>query len=539
MMRRLFMLSGIVVVVGLMVSATLRAEAEAPRLELSIREPGFHFASGEQVIKTVVVRSSDPARPLTNVHVIWQFGVGVAAVQMGSFEANGTGEYTREITLTIPEVKRVIPGVLVLAAVQDGPYLARAHYGLLVLPPQPPVPAVLSDKEILLVDPSGETAAALDSLGVDYVKKPRPQRGASTLPDLIILGTGIPSRDLARFLAELKDVVSTGTVVLCMAQETFEAKQFPSVVLQDAGPTCCVWSEPAGEHIVSGDLSWCALGQWRPDGRSIAATIKTPATGNFRILLDVTAAEDATTEAAVIEFPFGKGRFIFSQLLIGERFFDEPVAPYAFVNLLVHGVVSENPVPARVALIAGPDDLQLPGSLELLGIEPALKPQSLSGYDLVLVSGDETSGEHFAREGNRVGEQISTVVDSGGTVLMLNLHPRAVEVLDAAFPGRMTVTPSDAPAELDFSKIRDNLLFQGIRLPELRSLCQRAEFPIIVLEQEGAQTPVRVPGILLTERGKGRLIISQLPLPADESDEESLRTYSQLLTNLGVDLNPQ
>jgi len=353
MIRKHWVLVAGVIAASQVVCATGWAQ-QTCRVDLSVREPGVNFFSGERVTRTVVVRITGGEGDLTNVTVDWRLAVGHAVVQRDSFNVPGSARPAqRTITLHMPEVRRVVRGSLSLSAVRDGRRLGAGRYGLMLLPRRPPVPAILKDAQILLVDPSGRTAAALDSLGLGYGKASGPRSETLSAADLVILGSGIPEARLARFLAELENTVSAGGVALCMAQADFDKNCMPHIVLEDAGKYPQEWAQPVGSHPLQGDLPEGDLGRWRPDGRSVRRAIRAPATGNFRILLDVTVSDDAGgVRAAVLEVPYGKGRFLFSQLLIAERFLEEPVARYALVNLLVHALSPRKRERAKTPVLA-------------------------------------------------------------------------------------------------------------------------------------------------------------------------------------------
>jgi len=197
---------------------TIFAEADPPA-EVRVGEPGFHFFSGEEVEKTIIVRTSGLKQPRANLAFNWRLLIGPAVCQRGRFDLTvGEPEFRRRIVLQMPEVQRVMQGSLHLSLQQQDNPAASRSYRILLFPRQPSVPSILKHKEIALLDPVGKTAAALDYLGIKYVSMPRPGWWTGGLPDLVILGRDIPARSLPSFLAELRDTVKKGSSVLCLAQ---------------------------------------------------------------------------------------------------------------------------------------------------------------------------------------------------------------------------------------------------------------------------------------------------------------------------------
>jgi len=523
----------------LMLGATARGEEAAAEM-LSIRQPGLHFFSGEQAARTVLIRAAGlegaPATRLT-----WTVTVGTAVAQRGSAQVKpGGGLIEQEILLQMPEVRRVTAGALRLSLQQDARVLRSRAYDIGLFPPAPVVPAMVKDKKIVLYDPTGRTAAALAYLGVKYAELPQTWSLDTGEADLLIVGCAVPDEVLARLLDQVRANVHKGMAVLCLEQAHLDEGKPPYLALADREAPLAAWAEPAGKQPVRGELPEAMLSLWRGDGAVVRRAFAGPTRGNFRILTDAAPAGVADApQAAVVEAPSGKGKLVFSQMLIGEKFLEEPVARYAFVNLLVRALAPGEPLGAKAAVLAGPEDeaKKVAETAKLLGLDAVVNPLSVEGYDFVLVSGTEGSAERLGASGRAGKEALLGVLKEGGTVSLVGLAPGAVGTFDFLWGGAVTVAAAEEGAALDLSSMADKALFQGLRPSELRTLCGRAPHPLIAFTSQAPNVAsVAGAGIVALPRLKGTVIISQLPLPEDEKDEMSLRTYSELLTNSGVEL---
>jgi len=504
---------------------------------LAIQEPGLHFFSGEQVAKTVAFAPAAGEAP-ADARLSWQLTIGSAVVQRASAEVKaGKDGLVREVILTMPEVRRIAQGAIGLSLQQDADVLVAGRYDIAVFPLMPVVPTMVKGRKVVLYDPMGGTGAALGYLGVKYSELPQTWSLATGEADLLIIGNGVPSDSLARLLSQLRGNVAEGMAVLCLEQVQLDESQLPCLSLANGEGRLSVWAEPVGKEPIRGELAQPVLSVWREDGRIVRRPFLGPARGNFRILLDVVEAADGPPQAAVVEVPFGNGRLIFSQMLIGESFWQEPVARYALVNLLTHALMPHAGVGARAGVLAAPDEKRFRDSLSLLGLDAALSTAPGELRDVAIVSGSEESAEQLKGAGRSAQEELLALLKRGGTVLLAGLKPGAVGAFEFLWDGTLTVKAAKKGAAPDFSTIRGVGLFQGLRPGELSRLCGRASHPAITFVGNGPKgQTVSGDGLLILPEEAGQVIVCQLPLPLDEKDEEALRTYSQLLTGLGVEL---
>ena len=515
------------------------AQAQGPAAgTLAFREPAFHFFSGEQAARTVIFTpAADGERPSkTRLH--WRVTVGNAVMQQGSvgFEAGGDGP-AHAIILTMPEVRRIVRGVIGLSLQQDAKVLATGGHDVALFPPVPAVPALLKDKKIVLYDPTGRTAAALGYLGVKYSELPQTWSLATGEADLLVIGSGVPDDRLARLLEQVKGNVAEGMAVVCLEQVRLDESRLPYLGLEDATAGLATWVETLGKRPLRGELADEVLSAWREDGEVVRRPFAGPTRGNFRILLDVAESAAGPQHAAAVEVPLGKGKLVFSQMLIGEKSLQEPVARYALVNLLVHAAEPAQGLGARAAVLAGADEPQFFRALKLIGLESGPGVPPVADCGALLISGSAEGAERLKAASRQECEDVLGVLKRDGTVLLLGAEPEALGAFEFLWDGTLTVGRKKEGKGFDFASISGYGVCQGLRPGELSRLCERARYPSISFVGRGPKAQaVSGDGLIVLPGEQGKVIVWQLPLPQDEKDEEALRTYSQLLTGLEVEL---
>lgn len=515
------------------------AQAQGPAAgTLAFREPAFHFFSGEQAARTVIfTAAADGARP-SKARLHWRITVGNAVMQQGSvgFEAGGDGP-AHAIILTMPEVRRIVRGAIGLSLEQDAKVLASGGHDVVLFPPVPAVPVLLKDKKIVLYDPTGRTAAALGYLGVKYAELPQTWSLATGEADLLIIGNSVPDDRLTRLLEQVRGNVAEGMAVVCLEQVQLDESRPPYLGLESATAGLATWVETLGKRPLRGELAQPVLSVWREDGRIVRRPFLGPTRGNFRILLDVAEAADGPQHAAAVEMPLGKGKLVFSQMLIGEKFLQEPVARYALVNLLVHAAEPAQGFGARAAVLAGADELQFFRALKLIGLGSGPGAPEIADCGVLLISGSAKGAERLKAASRQEREDVLSILKRNGTVLVLGAEPEALGAFAFLWDGTLTVGRKKEGKGFDLASISGYGFCQGLRPGELSRLCDRASHPAITFVGNGPKgQTVSGDGLLILPEEAGQVIVCQLPLPLDEKDEEALRTYSQLLTGLGVEL---
>ena len=511
------------------------AAAEGPDA-LTVREAGRHFFSGEQVVRTVLV---DPALagPAPRTLLRWRMSVGPALVRSEAVAV--PADAARDgmaITLPMPLVQRVTGGRLDLALERDGAALGSGGFDFQLFPPRPEAPPALQGKKIVLLDPTGRTAAALDYLSVQYEELAATWTAVSGAADMFLVGGSIPADELARFLTSVQSRAAEGAVCVVLEQNGLDPNKFPWLALAPADGGWEASDGPECPDPVRGELAPEALRGWR-DGGSVIRPFRTPVRGNFTLVLDAVPGAQGPPQTAVLELPYGKGRYLFCQLSIADGFLEEPAARYALANLLRYAATMAPHAPvARAAVLADPAEEDFARGFTPLGLKAEVNPPSLEGCGVVIVYGSEASARAFRERKAARSQALRDMVDAGAKLVLLDLRPETVDVFRSLWDGDLELAEPGRVDEKDFSALWDKPLLRGARPAELEALCRRADFPAITYRDRHDPAPSTAPGIMAVAQGKGAVIFCQLPLPKDEADEVALRAYSQLFTNLNITL---
>ncbi len=513
------------------------AAPAAEQAALSVKEGGWRTFAGEQVVRTVMV-DEETAKAGGPLYLKWGLTVGNAPVAGGTLPVpNDAGRAGVAIVLPMPQVTAVTGARLELELRRDREAVARRSYTLHIFPPRPAAPAALKDKELVLLDPSGRAAAALDYLGVQYKELSATWMAVTGSADMFLVGPNVPARELARFLAAVRAKVTDGAVCVVLEQSGLDARAFPYLALAAPGAGWNTAEGPLATDVVRGEMAPGALSDWCGRGRSVALPLRTPWRGNFTLMLDAARDGQAPRQSAVLEVPQGKGRYIFSQLLIGHDFLDEPAARYALANLLRYAATVPAHKPAgRTAVLADPDEKRFAEGFGALGLDADVNPASLAGFGVVLVYGSEASARSFrAHKGERV-KALHRLIEAGGKVVLLDLRPDTVDAFSGLWDGELELAGPAGIEPSQFSALEDKPLLHGERPGEVESLCRAADYPAITYHARRSARPVSAAGLLAVAQGKGAVVFCQFPLPKDDKDKVALRVYSQLLTNMHMAL---
>ena len=209
--------------------------------------------------------------------------------------------------------------------------------------------------------------------------------------------------------------MAEGAVCVVLEQTGLDAGKFPWLSLAPAQAPWDATEGPAGTDVLRGELAPDALAGWRDTGHSVERPLRTPVRGNFTLLLDAAPGAQAPPETAALEVPQGKGRYIFSQLLIAHDFLAEPAARYALVNLLRYAAtVPPHAAPVRAAVLADPQEEAFAKGFAPLGLKADVNPPSLEGCGVVIVYGSEASAQAFRPQKAARIQALREMVEAGG-----------------------------------------------------------------------------------------------------------------------------
>ncbi len=240
---------------------------------------------------------------------------------------------------------------------------------------------------------------------------------AARRDELVVGEDSAPGQALAAF-------VRRGGTVIVLEQDSY-AGALPAHLL-DRG--CTIAFQRSRDAVLFRGLREGDFKFWRGGHIVCRRTILKPARGRFRALVD-SGGPRGLVYLALCEIREGRGRFLLSQLAIGEKMGKEPVAQWMLENLLSYA--ARKPPAARpLAVVQEQSPLaDLPAQIgaRVENISGRLAQADLSRYAAVLA-------EAGAKETAANLERLKRYAEAGGCVMLHGLTPESAKRLAALFP---------------------------------------------------------------------------------------------------------
>ena len=408
-----------------------------------------NYLAGQTVEKQVIV-INDSREPATG-RVEWTLALPRAV----------TG--TRRVTVAPGRQARIPLRFELPANINPGAYeiQLRAHFGQgevqedrFTIDVAPPPGGAPLDARIALFDPKGETAAALDHIGVRYEKV---DAGADLATfDILVVGKAAlapdgEAPDISRVRDGLKVVVFEQTSATLEKRFGFRVEEyglrqvFPRVPDHPilAGVKAAEWHDWRGEATIlpprlsystrpryGPTVEWAGIPVarvWRCGNRGNVASvlIEKPARGDFLPLVD---GGFSLQFSPLLEFHEGRGLVIFCQLDVTARTEYDPAAERVMRNLLPYVAAWKPSAPRRAIYSGGP---AFKNYLRSVGVFADAYQGGPLATDQVLLAGPPEGQPPTAPSG-ALGEALA----AGGHALALGLSQTEAAAL---FPGRVTM----------------------------------------------------------------------------------------------------
>ena len=416
-----------------------------------VREYDARFFSGERVARTVHVYN-DTLHPAT-LALDWKLLDDRSVVDSGRerFDLEPAGRQQVTIAPTMPEVEQPSPVRLSLTVLRDGKPVYESQKRYRVYPRRPlDVPEGL---RLALYEGQDRTLSrALADAGVTPLRV----GDLADLPEAHVLLIGPHALDglkpsdgppvvggPAGPRQALADFVWSGGSVVVLEQASYDHGLFPATLV-DRGATIAFermpaldGQEPKADERGAGDDeagSFAAqrgpspLCFWRGDHVVLRKAIAKPSQGRFRTLVD-SGGPQGLVYVGALELPEGRGRYLLSQLAIGEKLNDEPMAQITLERLLRR---AGSPTEAPVSLAVVEENRPLTDRVRDLDasftdVSGRLGQVDLAEFGVLLA---ETDSSEVARHQGKIRE----FVEAGGRVILHGGSPRGIAAIQALFP---------------------------------------------------------------------------------------------------------
>ena len=407
-----------------------------------VREYDTRFYERESVDRTVYLYNDTlHAARLT---LVWELSKGGVVVDGGrkDFNAQPADRFRFSIRLKMPQANARIPLTLALRVLNGDTPAFEDTKRYWVFPRRKL--AVPAGRRIAIFEGTDRALSrALADAGTPAISV----SDLAQLPeaDVLLIGphaldgqqtqaAGFVVGDESNARGALAEFVRNGGAVVVLEQESYGGL-LPATVI-DRGCTIA-FQRTRDERLFKGALDG-DFKFWRGDHAVCRRAIMKPQFGRFRALVD-SGGPAGMVYLPLCELLDGKGRFILSQLLIGKKLGQEPLAGVMLENLLAYA--SRRPAPT-VALAVVQDKLPITEALSEIDAHFTDVSGKLAGTDLtqfavLIAETDCPEVEH-----NQV--RIRAFVERGGKVVLHRGTRDGLRKVQALFPEPIMAQRSNA-----------------------------------------------------------------------------------------------
>lgn len=518
--------------------------AYAP-ITVAVRERTHNFYPGQRITRRVYVYNDSFAA--ANLELTWAAAARGTRAQTGKITLRlGPCEAAqRTISFVAPRVSERTGLRLRLVLRSGGKTVCvREQEGTVF-----PRPGAVKTGEVYVYDPVGRTVEVLKAAGVEV----RPVEALDAVPEgakVVVVGAGVLRGGAVTWAEKIARWVENGGCVVCLEQDEYPDGWLPVEVELDPKHATVIAFPRIEKHPVLAGLRAEDLRFWQPDHVVARKTLIKPMRGNFLPVVDAGGIRAAIDDmnglnwVPLLELPYGRGRYVLSQLPLVERAGVEPAADILLRNLIRYAVEGRPAARTRVGLLADPDS-KLKGALDGMGLVyesllGAVRPERLAGLGLVIAGGGPEAWKALREGAAAVKEWVQ-----GGGVLWLNeVGPQEAGLVGEIIGGRCELRAADP--EPMWLAVSDPLT-AGLSNHELywrdRPIWDQWTAMRKIIEYEpaidapGAVALTDPPGLVKVPVGQGWVLINQLLWASTAQNRvEGLRVASVLLTNLGAEL---
>lgn len=430
------------------------------------------------------------------------------------------GDVVRVPVVVRPEpVRERTPGALVIELRHDGEVIFSSRGEISIYPNTRPAPI---EGRVALYDPAGGIAGLLERFGVEVVQADDPTQVAGC--DILAIGPNATDDAIAPYARTMARFVANGGRILAFAQEA-PLRWLPvplEAVRADELPGCTIAFPKVPEHPVLDGIGPDDLRFWWPDHWIAHASYQKPTAGNARVLVE-SGGPGGLDRSLLVEALHGKGAYILSQFAVPPELPD-PAQERLLRNLVRYALewraqplgglrITADRQPVRDALAAvGVGQSDAEGRVWLIHLPGTERPEPAAVRD------------HL---------------QAGGTVLLHQVTPETASYASeiAGTPVEITEAKPEPIAWLGGDPVGCGIgAFEILWTDADHHFSANRARHYVRCGRGAALT--EPPALLVTQVGKGRVVIDQFGWEAEQADQAKAREYlSTLLTNCGVRLD--
>lgn len=404
-----------------------------------IREHNNCFYSNGEFKRTIkVFNDGRKTDPLT---LKWSIVLNGKKECSGEKTYNIKPGYNQEDTLStiLPKVDARVDGELVMKLYAKGECVYDETRPVSVLAPQ--LTDKINDKTLAVFDPSGQVCEWLTKQNKTFAKLADLKSIPSNVSVLLIGNNALNSSNRANSAKVVQKFVESGKIVVVLEQEDPFVKTdlpIPGIVIPknqieeipgwgefdtDAKGRSGSISHPvAPAHPILKGLTSKDFFTWADGEFNFRKSYEAPKSGAINLI----QGGASLTLAPMMDLPYGKGRYILSQMLIGSKLGKEPMAEQLLVNTLEWAVSLGGAEAGKTIIAFGGDD-QLKGFIETSSIAytetNAVSDIFKSDNDVAVIHADKDSMNWMANNKSAV----NAFCEKGNWVMIVDVTPETID----------------------------------------------------------------------------------------------------------------
>jgi hypothetical protein len=514
--------------------------AYAP-IALAVRERTHDFFAGEKITRTVYLYND--SYQTQRLEFRWTATAPGAKTQTASetVELKPCTAAKRTVVMAAPTIPARTAMKLSLSLALKGKVVASRGQELTLFPRPKPATATAG---VYVFDPAHAAALARLCPGAKTTDKLPPPADAK----VVVIAPGALKAGDAPWAADLGKFVADGGSVLCLRQDAYPSRWLPVDVEIDKDFAAVMTFPRAAGHPALEGVTQDDLRFWRPDHVVMKGALVKPSRGNFVPLIDAGGIRGAIHDmnglnwAAVLELPYGRGRYVLCQLPLVERADVEPMAGLLLRKLLDYAAGPAGPPAAHVGVVADPES-SLKRALDGMRVVydsllDSSDGERLKAYTVIIAGGGPDAWKALRARAAALRDWLA----GGGVLWLNNLSLDETDLLRDLVGGQVALQPADVTPPILAARdpvtmgLSDHELYWRDRpiWDQSTALRRVADFEVAGLPA-GAVRLTDPAALVKIPVGRGYVLVNEVLWDSTQLNRiEGMKIGSILLTNLGA-----
>jgi len=242
------------------------------------------------------------------------------------------GNENGEFSFVVPDVAKPTTYTLSATLTANGIFVSQEEWDIEVFPDKP-VPAGALRREVVVFDPSGNTAKALERAGVKFNGADNPGTPPGTAGNMVlVIGEDSLNEKNVSKTANLAGFVEKGGRVLVLHQN-LAPENLPAITKLDPRQWASQVFNRMPEHPLMEGLDSMDFHFWQPDRVVAKGAYTKPYSGNFVVLAD-SGGSGGMEQASLMELYRVEGEYVLCQIPVAGLYESEPMARELLARLI-------------------------------------------------------------------------------------------------------------------------------------------------------------------------------------------------------------